>query len=123
MSGVDANGFRVGAAERLACWLVEQAEREPFQRGEAILLDAEASPARMRHADLVEALRSAGMSALARRVNRTIAPTGYAVAVVLGASVGVEVVRVDDLGGVAFGGDARTARAALLGSLVHGRTT
>lgn len=94
---IETNGFAGGAAERLADWLILEATREPFERGEAILVDAEGEPERLSRASLVGRMRAGGMASLARRLERTVVPTGHTLALVLGQTVEVKTMRTDNL--------------------------
>jgi len=95
----------------------------PLRRGECILFVAGDHPRRMLQAELADELRAAGMSVLARRVERAGIAAGHVLCACVGLNVRVFVAELTDMPG---SGERDTrpgasALAAVLGSTTGGR--
>ena len=77
-------GFDDRAIAALGGWILAEALQRPFARDEALWIDAEGAPERMRRAELVARLRGDGLSSLARRAERWPVPLGHVLVLVLG---------------------------------------
>lgn len=79
-------------------WLEAEAAREPFKRGEAVLVDAESAPKRTTRLSVAGWLRAGGCSKLARELERLRVADGHVAVVAIGDYPAIFSMRVDDLG-------------------------
>lgn len=98
LAGAPPVDFDPIAVERFASWLQAQFSLRPVERDEAILVQQDGEPERLPVAEALEWLRSNGLTAVLRSVERTNVPIGAVVAIVVGdAGVRVSAMQVDDL--------------------------
>jgi len=71
--------------------LADLIELDPPAPGIALVLEPGESPRRMTHAELSTWLRASGLSPLARRVERSLVPTGHTLVLSIGDEVRLQV--------------------------------
>lgn len=84
------------ARAKACAWFIGTLEEKPLGRTEALFVTPDAGPRRLSQSELARELREAGLSSLARRVEKALVPRGCVLVLLADTDVSFGVVRIHD---------------------------